>query len=207
MRELAAGADSVLIDIPIGLVGPGPGGRRCDGEARRLLGRARAASVFSAPARETLAADSYPDALALNRRATGRGLSLQTRGIVPEIRAIDTLLRGQAGLRGVLRECHPELCFQALNGGRAMRFGKKRQAGQQERLAVLERWHGHSHALFGDACGLFPRRAVARDDIIDAMVCAVTARLGYGSYRTLPAEPPSDGEGLPMEIVFCSGSP
>jgi len=48
--ELAAVADSVLIDIPIGLPDAGPEGRLCDRVARQLLGRGRASSVFSAPA-------------------------------------------------------------------------------------------------------------------------------------------------------------
>ena len=47
-------ADSVLIDIPIGLSDSGPGGRLCDREARQLLGCGRVSSVFSAPARRTL---------------------------------------------------------------------------------------------------------------------------------------------------------
>ena len=201
--ELAAGADSLLIDIPIGLCDSGPEGRRCDREARRLLGRGRASSVFSAPARRTLAATGYPDALELNRQATGRGLSIQAWGIVPKIHAIDALLRDNRALQGVLRECHPELCFWALNGRHAMQYNKKQGPGQQERFVVLEQYFPQCHVLFDQASGEFLRRQVARDDIIDAMVCAVTAKVGYGGYRTLPPRPPRDGQGLPMEIVYC----
>jgi predicted RNase H-like nuclease len=201
--ELAIEADSVLIDIPIGLPDSGSDGRLCDREARQLLGRGRASSVFSAPARRTLAAVSYPDALELNRQATGRGLSLQAWGIVPKIREIDTLLCDNRALRGVLRECHPELCFRALNGKQAMQYNKKKVNGQQERLAVLEHYFPQCHALFEQVCGEFLRRQVARDDIIDAMVCAVTAKSGYGGYRTAPVSPTRDGQGLPMEIVYC----
>jgi predicted RNase H-like nuclease len=201
---LALEADSVLIDIPIGLPDSGPDGRLCDREARRLLRRGRAASVFSAPARRTLAADCYPQALELNRQATGRGLSRQAWNIVPKIRDIDALLGSNGALRGVLRESHPELCFWALNGQQAMHDNKKQRAGQQERLRVLERYFPQCHALFEQACAGYPRREVARDDIIDAMVCALTAKLGYGSYRTVPATPVSDGQGLAMEIVYST---
>lgn len=201
--ELAQGAASVLIDIPIGLHDSGPDGRLCDREARRLLGRGRASSVFSAPARHTLAAASYLNALELNRQATGRGLSKQAWNIVPKIRDIDTLLCDTRALRGVLRECHPELCFRALNGRRAMQHNKKTADGQLERLAVLERYFPSCHALFEQACTRFLRRQVARDDIIDAMVCALTAKYGYGDYRTVPASPARDGQGLPMEMVYC----
>jgi predicted RNase H-like nuclease len=200
---LVVAADSVLIDIPIGLPDSGPDGRLCDREARQRLGRGRASSVFSAPARRTLAATSYLAALELNRQATGRGLSKQAWNIVPKIREIDTLLCDNSTLRGVLRECHPELCFWALNGKQAMHYNKKRREGQQERLRVLEKYLQQCHALFEQACGEFLRREVARDDIIDAMVCAVTAKYGYGSYRTAPARPAKDGQGLPMEIVYC----
>jgi predicted RNase H-like nuclease len=200
--ELAAAADSVLIDIPIGLPDSGPDGRLCDLRARQLLGRGRAASVFSAPARGTLAAISYPHALELNRQATGRGLSKQAWNIVPKIREIDTLLRRNSALRGVLRECHPELCFWALNSEQGMQYSKKTREGQQERLRVLEHYFPQCHGFLEQSCAGFPRRQVLRDDIIDAMVCAVTARHGYGDYRTVPANPPRDGQGLPMEIVY-----
>ena len=202
LGALVTEVDSVLIDIPIGLPDSGLDGRLCDREARQLLGRGRAASVFSAPARRTLAADNYPDALETNRKTTGRGLSKQAWNIVPKIREIDTLLGDNRALQGVLRECHPELCFWALNGKQAMHFNKKKAQGQQQRLRVLERYLPQCQALFEQACSEFLRRAVARDDIIDAMVCAVTARYGYGRYRTTPANPPLDGQGLPMEIVY-----
>jgi predicted RNase H-like nuclease len=201
--ELAAAADAALIDIPIGLPDSGPEGRLCDREARRLLGAGRAASVFSAPARPALAATGYAHALELNRRATGRGLSRQAWNIVPKISAIDTLLCANGALRDVLRECHPELCFRALNAGQAMRFSKKRPEGRKERLGVLEIHFPPCRALLDQACAAFLRREVACDDIVDALVCAVTAKVGFGHYRTLPAAPPRDGRGLPMEIVYC----
>jgi len=199
---LAMGADSVLIDIPIGLPDSGSDGRLCDREARKLLGRGRASSVFPAPARHTLAAASYPAALELNRQATGRGLSKQAWNIVSKIREVDTLLCDNRALRSVLRECHPELCFWALNDKQAMHCNKKKAEGQQQRLRVLGRYFPQCHALFEQACSMFLRREVARDDIIDAMVCAVTAKFGYGQYLTAPDSPAQDGQGLPMEIVY-----
>lgn len=200
--ELVRDAAGVLIDIPIGLPDAGPDGRACDREARRLLGRGRASSVFPAPARRTLDARSYAQALELNRQATGRGLSLQAWHIVSKIREIDALLRANQALQGVLREAHPELCFWALNGRRAMRYNKQRREGQQERLRVLQTVFPHCHALFAQTCADTPRRVAGRDDILDAMVCAVTAKLGSDSYRTVPVTPPRDGQGLAMEIVY-----
>src|SRR5262245_36642811 len=49
----------IAIDIPIGLLDtPQPGGRECDRQARRLLGR-RASSVFTPPTRALLHASRY----------------------------------------------------------------------------------------------------------------------------------------------------
>ena len=204
---LASGADIVLIDIPIGLPETDPEGRQCDREARKLLGRGRASSVFSAPARRTLAATSYSSALKLNRQATGRGISKQAWNIVPKIREIDSLLRDNRALQGVLQECHPELCFWALNGKRSMQFNKKTREGQQQRLDVLQQFFPGCHVLYEQACHDFLRREVACDDIIDAMVCALTARLGGGVYQTLPVDPPKDAQGLPMRIAYYLPAP
>jgi predicted RNase H-like nuclease len=74
--RLAAGELAALaVDIPIGLSGVGP--RRCDAEARRLLGPRRS-SVFPAPARDTLGASCHAQASALNQQAGGKRLSIQS---------------------------------------------------------------------------------------------------------------------------------
>jgi predicted RNase H-like nuclease len=160
--------------------------------------------VFAAPARATLAAKDYRQALALNRAATGRGISRQTWNILPKIRAIDTLLRESPALRDVLQECHPEVCFQVLNDGRPMQHNKQTAAGRLQRLAVLQRHLPQCQALYEQACEAYPRRELARDDILDALVCALTARLGSAAFRRLPDDPPLDGCGLPMQIVYCA---
>jgi len=86
---LAVDADVVGIDIPIGL--PTSGRRDCDLAARTLLGPARKA-VFLTPVREVLSAATYPDANALSRSLTGKGLSKQTWHILDRIAAVDEAL-------------------------------------------------------------------------------------------------------------------
>jgi predicted RNase H-like nuclease len=55
--------DLIAIDIPIGVPEVyEEGGRRCDRQARRLLGRPRASSVFSAPPRPALALSDFNSA-------------------------------------------------------------------------------------------------------------------------------------------------
>ena len=52
-------------------------------------------------------------------------------------------------------------------------------------------WREHAHA--------YPRKIVARDDILDALVAAVT---GMNELRTVPGNPEVDSCGLPMEMVY-----
>jgi predicted RNase H-like nuclease len=201
--RLAQSAKTILIDIPIGLLDSGPEERACDREARRLLTPKRGSSVFPVTARGTLCATSYPEAAEINRRLTGRGISQQCWAIVPKIKAIDDLLQRDAKLRGVLRECHPEICFWAFNARRPMVHNKKTPAGRDERMAVLRRIFPAADALLARAATRYSRAQAALDDIIDATVAAVTAKRGAGDYRTLPARPPRDAAGLPMEMVYC----
>ena len=202
LGEYVSHANSTLIDIPIGLLNSGPNERQCDTQARKLLTKPRSSSVFPAPARQSLLAKDFKEALTINRESTGRGLSKQTWAIVPKIREIDNLLSSRLELQGVIRECHPELCFWALNGKSAMQYNKKTKEGKQERLIVLEKYFRQCYELFEQASSELLRRQVAYDDIIDAMVCAVTAKYGYNNYTIVPAVPAKDTNDLSMEMVF-----
>jgi len=203
IATIAASAKMVFIDIPIGLVDSRCEQRSCDREARRVLGRQRASSVFPVPARTSLHARDYQAALAINRRVTGRGISKQSWLISPKIRFVDALLRSEPGLRGVLRESHPEVCFWALNKAQPMRHNKKTADGKNERMSVLRRWYPAADAVFAEASQRYLRNQVAVDDVIDALVLAVSAWLGAGRYRTLPERPPRDSVDLAMEMVFA----
>jgi predicted RNase H-like nuclease len=67
----------IAIDVPIGLLERGM--RRCDAEAKRLLG-VRQSSVFPAPIRPTLKATSHSEASALRFEVEGKRMSLQVWG-------------------------------------------------------------------------------------------------------------------------------
>lgn len=202
LSSVVTTATAVFIDIPIGLPDEDVAERVCDREARRLLGRARSSSVFPVPARASLRARDFAEAQEINRRHTGRGISKQSWLIAPRIRAVDGLLRAESRLRGVLRESHPEVCFWALNGATAMRHNKKTPDGRMERMALLRRYFPAADSVFDAAVTRYRRKQVARDDIVDALVLAVSAKLGAGCYRSLPADPPRDAAGLAMEMVF-----
>jgi predicted RNase H-like nuclease len=161
---------TALIDIPIGLPAAGP--RRCDLEARRLLGRPRASSVFPAPPRSLLAA------------ATPR-CSRQLFNILPKIREADELAPQACGWF----EGHPEVSFALMDGGRGLPEPKRTPAGRTRRRKLLG-------AAFADL------PSDLDDDEADAYVLLWSARrLAAGCARRLPAEIELDGRGLLMQIL------
>ncbi|WP_435104949.1 DUF429 domain-containing protein [Arhodomonas sp. AD133] len=188
-----------LVDIPIGLPERNTGPRACDTAARRMLSPGRTASVFPVPCRQAVYADCYEEASRINRSVLGRSLSRQSWAIVPKIRETDELLERHPGIRGRMRESHPELCFRALSG-QPMRTGKRTPDGVHERLAVLATIVPDAPAYFA-AAARHHTRASVRDDIIDALVLAICARHPAG-LRSLPSEPLRDAHGLPMAIAY-----
>jgi predicted RNase H-like nuclease len=184
-----------LVDIPIGLPDGVHATRACDARARRLLGPRRS-SVFPAPARVTLTSPDWDSANAASRLAIGRGLPRQSWGLVPKIREVDALLHDRRGLRGRLRESHPELAFAWLGGGAPMDSPKSRPEGAAERWVRLDAvWPGVSEVA---AAWSAARRGVALDDVADALALLA---LGEAGAVPLPAEPPTDQDGRPMEIL------
>lgn len=201
LRAAHPDARRILVDVPVGLREDGERERVCDVRARELLGADRSSSVFPAPCRAAVHADDPEEASRINEERTGRGLSVQSRSLLDGIRQWDRLLREEPDARGVVRETHPEVAFWGLNAGRTVRGRKADRRGLVERLAVLDAHDGRAPRAASAALLAFPRNEVGRDDVLDALACAVTASRRSG-LRTLPAEPEVDPEGLPMEMVL-----
>ena len=189
----------ILIDIPIGL--PYSGKRSCDIETRKILGR-RASSVFPVPCRKALQAKTYGQACRINQQVMGVKLTIQTWNISAKIVEVDRLLRNNKQAQRRIRESHPELCFWSLAGGHPMVYSKKRPQGFSERYSILQKIYPQTKAIVGKALERFMRKDLARDDILDAIVLAVSARFRLTSIRTVPPAPPRDKKDLPMEIVY-----
>jgi predicted RNase H-like nuclease len=186
------------IDIPIGLTDCGP--RDCDREARRVLGRPRASSVFPAPIRAVLAARSWEEACAIRRRVEGKRMSKQAWGIVGKVREVDGELRARARLRQRVREVHPEVSFQAWNGA-PMRSKKRSRRGYEERRRLVDQYFGP--AAYQAVRDQFRVKDVGHDDIFDAFAALWSAeRILRRVSRSLPERPPIDRFGLRMEIVY-----
>jgi predicted RNase H-like nuclease len=184
------------IDIPIGLLERGA--RVCDREARRILGRGRASSVFPAPIRAVLQAESYLEACQIRCRIEQKKLSRQAWGIVPKVREVDALLKRRPELNGVLREVHPEVSFTLLAGSNPIQHSKKTAEGKEERMRLLAPRFGPAVEA---ALSQRDRRRCAEDDVLDALVVLWTAeRIALGAAKTLPASPPTDACDFRMEI-------
>ena len=201
---MAGDEDRVFVDIPIGL--PHDQSRRqCDDQARAKLGQPRGSSVFPAPAREALGASSYEDACECNKNVTGKKISRQTYSILPKVHEVDNLVRHDEKARRIVQEVHPELCFWAFNERRALRHSKKKPDGHDERLAILEEHWPQARDVAGKILDGLGDKNVEPDDIVDAMVAALTAR--HRALCGIPDEPQTDAAGLPMQMIFaCTGS-
>jgi predicted RNase H-like nuclease len=192
----------VLMDIPIGLLNGGTEERACDIEARQLLGE-RKRSVFPAPCRDALDAPSHKTASEINWDRTGRGLSRQAWNICSKIKQVNDFLRSNPAALLVLKETHPELCFAKLNGDKPMEHSKKKLPGYEERLKLLRTICKSSDSIAEKAIHEHYRKDVAKDDILDALVLAVTALKSKGDLYSV-REDKLDSQGLPMKIHYYS---
>lgn len=177
----------VSLAAPIGLLdAPVPGGRQCDRDARRLLGWPRNGAIVSAPARSVL-----------RDVAIGVEVSLSavSRRLVARYAEVDENV--QPYWQRTVFEVHPELSFFQLNEDQPLRYSKHRQAGVEERTALLKaRLPGVERILDTFVLGA---KATHR---VDAAVCLWTARrIAARAVSRLPIDPEWDTAGLRMEIV------
>jgi predicted RNase H-like nuclease len=179
----------VGIDMPIGL--PDKGRREADILARQAIGSLRS-SVFMTPVRTALDAADHHTASARNRQLAGEGISIQAFGLRPKLRQVDRWVR-QTPCRVV--EVHPEVSFAHL-AGLPLTTRKHTWAGARLRHELLTTV---GIALDGDL-GAAGRQAGV-DDVLDAAVCAWTARrVALGQARSLPDPPQVFSDGLPCAI-------
>lgn len=200
-------AESILVDIPIGL--PTSARRQCDVRAKAVVGSERAQSVFWTPCREAVESETYEEAKQANQACRGDSLSSQAWGLIPRIREVDRLLRDDDEARETILESHPEVCFAVFYPGETLP-SKHDNTGAEERLRALGTVDESVPAVYDDLVATqiesrpsWSRRIgnANRDDLLDALVLALTAKRGAGNYKRLPADPPTDGKGLPMQIV------
>ncbi|MHA1522417.1 MAG: DUF429 domain-containing protein [Promethearchaeota archaeon] len=199
-------ASRILIDIPIGLTERKIFPRECDHLARKALGWPRSASIFPSPCRNALYANTYEQANELNRKYTKKGLSKQAWNISPKILEVDLFIRKNLRLNQLLWESHPEVCFWALNKQEVMKHSKKKPEGFEERLKILKTASEKIDLQvdFDSILHQFPRSQVQKDDLLDALVLALTATEKLGSFKSFPENPTFDERNIPQRIVYSS---
>lgn len=194
-------AACVAVDIPIGLADREA--RRCDLEARRVLGPRRS-SVFPAPDFRVLEAViaeglDYSGASALSHLLLGKGISRQAFAIYPKVAEVNQVMTPALQQRVI--EVHPEVSFWSLANWRPMEHPKRTREGFEERRNHLSRVFGGVHVPERQEARRIARPAKA-DDVLDALVAAWSAnRFAEGGSGRLPSEPSTDPRGLRMEIV------
>ncbi len=188
--DLVPDVQVIAIDIPIGLLDSGP--RRADILARSNL-PGRASTIFNAPPRARLAhVHDYRAANATSQRVLGKGLSKQSFALLSKIREVDAFWRVA---RCPVWEVHPELSFAKLSG-RPRLASKKTWAGMTQRRDALMRVGIVLDDVEGDVAD-----KAATDDMLDAGVCAWTAReILEGRAIALPDPPEVDALGRLVTI-------
>ena len=200
-RVIQAHSDAAVIavDIPIGL--SDRDGRAADVQARRFVGGKRASSIFSAPVRGILDAQTQVEASRRHREIDQRGFGAQAFAILPKIREWDDLLRSDPHACEQVREIHPEVSFAALAGGKGLLEGKRTREGEARRRTLLG-------TVFGDEAvesllARVPRQWAATDDVLDALVALWSAqRIARGEARTLPESAVIDSCGMITAIHY-----
>lgn len=197
-------AERILVDVPIGLRS-GEGERECDEQARAVLGP-RSRVLFTPPVREATRKRRYPAAKRVHERRAGTELSRQAFAISDAIAAVDELLLNVPDARGVLAEARPAVCFRAF-AEEPLAHSKYAAGGYAERMRALARYDADAPPVVQQVAEAAGGADVTVADVLDAVVVAYTARPGPGSLYTLPSDPPTDDEGLPMQMWYRRAEP
>ena len=193
-----ASAASVMIDMPIGLTDDNSP-RICDAHARVALRPHRSSSVFGVPARKVTRCTDYPEANGLSREMSGKGISKQAFYLFPKIRELDDWLLSEKR-NGQWFECHPEVAFARLNGATPLAESKKTDTGSTLRKKLLFEL-GDVESTIQRALDTYRRKDVLADDVIDALVCLLTAERSPNKRLHIPTDAPVDARGLKMVIA------
>lgn len=187
--------DSVLIDVPIGLPESSEHAKdRPDKFAKAYLkNKDRKSSIFPVPFRQMVYAENQKEFWEI-AKALGAKTTPPTYGIIKCIRQVDEFLQKNPAWKNKLLESHPECAFQALNNGKGLDFSKHADEGIDLRTKILSKYVDNVELLISTAS------KKAREDILDALALAVTAKLGY---KPIPENPKFDNNGLKMQILVA----
>lgn len=198
-------AERIAVPVPVGLVEGGDDPRPPERLVRELLGTRRRA-VYDAPVREATRKQRYKTASRVNERKAGRALAREAFDEAAVIAEVDELLAAIPEARPVVMESHPELCFRAFRG-EPLERDRETAAGYAERLRTLADFDPDAPVDLVTASEATGGHLVTVADVLDATALALTVRPGPGELHSLPAEPPTDPQGLPMRMVYRAETP
>jgi predicted RNase H-like nuclease len=198
-------AARTLVGAPVGSVGSDGSPRECDRLARDVLGE-RGHVVVDPPVREAARKRRYPAAARVHERVTGRDLAERAVELADAAAALDDLLREVPEARDVVAEAHPEVCFTAFAGEPPV-HARATAGGYAERMRALAEFDRDAPPAVQSAAEAAGDARVTVHDVLDALALAYTARPGPDELRSLPSDPPTDAEGLPMAIHYRAAEP
>ena len=184
------GCRSVGVDMPIGV--KLSGSRLLDSEARKRLG-ARRSSLFPTPSSVVLEATSYEDALKRSRNQIGKGLSIQTWNLVPQIREVRSIIKPEDS--DTFFECHPESSFVELVGETLT--SKKTPEGVKQRLDAIRNFV----PTIDRVVEKLPKKCRI-DDALDAFAAAWSAKRFSQGEAIILGGNEYDEQGYPLRIVI-----
>ena len=191
----------MFIDIPIGL-GDKKIKRTIDIELRKLLSKSRKSSVFNPPIIEVLNTENYKMGNELNKKITGKGISLQSWNISKKIKEVNDFKLSKESNKMNLFESHPELCFESLNKNPLM-HSKKTDKGILERLDIINKYILLSPNKIDEFYRKFKSNILKKDDIVDAAVLALSAKLWNKNGKCkITQEISRDSNGIPFQIRY-----
>ena len=197
-------AATIAVDVPVGLeTASAP--RPNEAAAAEYLGERRG-TIVPAPVREAARKQRYPTAARVHERKTGGDLSRAAFERARLVTAVDEFLTAIDDARSVFVEAHPELCYRAFAGDPLSERADV-AAGYAERMRVLAEFDRDAPPTVQSAAGATEGYEVPIPAVLDGAALALTVRPGPGECRSLPADPPTDEEGLPMRYVYRGETP
>jgi predicted RNase H-like nuclease len=176
----------VALNAPVGGLNQATvGGRTCDREVRRMLGR-RGAAVKSAPVQ--VSTSQEVDLLPIHLDAVSQTLLPRYQEVANEMAPFR---------QRTFYEVNAELCFYQLNENVPMQWPKNSANGMEERRTLLEATlPGALRIIDADVPGASPSH------LIDVAAILWTARRIFARAGIrVPTDPEWDEQGLRMEIV------
>jgi predicted RNase H-like nuclease len=197
-------AATIAVDVPVGLETSTAPRANERAAAEHLEDRRRA--VVPAPVREAARKQRYPTAARVHERKTGGDLPRAAFERSHLVTAVDEFLTTIDDAREVFVEAHPELCYRAF-AGEPLSERPEIAAGYAERMRVLAEFDRDAPPTVQSVAEATEGHEIPIPAVLDATALGLTVRPGPGELRSLPAEPSTDDERLPIRYVYRSEAP